>query len=280
MRQFVGRLAILDGRVVRHVDRLGDRARNERLGGSHHRDVAVNRKEPLALASARIRAVEDMVVLLRQMRRAFQRHGTADVVVRGLDVRPSEAKAAEKVEFRIVQLLGRNPEGRGAKLLAERPLVEHEANVERGRQGFLDPGDLGLAEPVSNQRCMADSRGVRERSVADGVGNDVLDLGGRVSKCRQRRRHRAVYDLEVTAPGELLELHQGEVRLDPCRIAIHHEANGAGRRDDRRLSIPVSVLHAQVERIVPHPCGQFDQSAVRAVLVVERHGRHVHLLVS
>ena len=42
--QHVGLLAILDGRRVRHVDRLRDRPQDEGLHRRHHPDVAVDRQ--------------------------------------------------------------------------------------------------------------------------------------------------------------------------------------------------------------------------------------------
>ena len=59
--QQVGLLDVLDGRVVRHVDRLGDRPRDERLGRRHHADVRLGGQESLALLAALVGAVEDRV---------------------------------------------------------------------------------------------------------------------------------------------------------------------------------------------------------------------------
>ena len=56
--QHVGRLAVLDRRVVRHVDGLGDRAGDEGLRRRHHADVALDREIALADAPAGIGAVE------------------------------------------------------------------------------------------------------------------------------------------------------------------------------------------------------------------------------
>ena len=64
----------------------------------------------------------------------------------------------------------------------------------------------------------------------------------RIAEHAQRFRHRAVDDLEVAAAGELLELHQREVRLDAGGVAIHHQADRAGRRDHGRLRVAVAVL--------------------------------------
>ncbi len=96
----------------------------------------------------------------------------------------------------------------------------------------------------------------------------------------QRLRHRLVDDLEVAAAGELLELDEGEVRLDAGGVAIHDEADGAGRRHDGRLGVPIAVLLAEFERAVPGAAGMLDQVLVRARGVVERHRRDGELLVA
>jgi hypothetical protein len=52
-------LDVVDGGLVGEVDRLGDRAADERLGGGHHADVALDGDEPLAGLAALVGAVED-----------------------------------------------------------------------------------------------------------------------------------------------------------------------------------------------------------------------------
>ena len=158
--ELVGRLAVADRRVVRHVDRLGDRARDEALRRRHHADVALDREVARAGLAAGVGAVEDRVVLGPQVRRALERHRAADVVVRRLDLRPAEAEVAQQVEGRVAQLLGRDAEHAGAELLAERPLVEDEADVEGRRQRRLDLLDLRPAEAVADQRGRVDLRRV------------------------------------------------------------------------------------------------------------------------
>ena len=44
---------------------------------------------------------------------------------------------------------------------------------------------------------------------------------------------------------------QPEVRLDAGRVAVHHEADGAGRREDRRLGVAVAVLLTELDDVVP-----------------------------
>src|SRR3546814_17486401 len=103
---------------------------------------------------------------------------------------------------------------------------------------------------------------VLEGAVADRVADDRLDLALAVAEGAQRLRHRAVDDLEVAAAGELLELHDGEVGLDAGGVAVHHQADGAGRRDHRGLGIAEAVLLAELPRLVPGRLGRLYQRLV------------------
>src|SRR5699024_7194914 len=53
------------------------------------------------------------------------------------------------------------------------------------------------------------------------------------------------------ATDELLELHQREVRLDARGVAVHHEADGPGRGEHRRLGVAVAVLLPELDDGVP-----------------------------
>ncbi len=121
--------------------------------------------------------------------------------------------------------------------------------------------------------------------MADGIGLDLGDLGFRIAQRAQGRGHGAVDDLEIAAAGELLELHQREVGLDAGGVAIHDEADGAGRGDDRDLGVAVAVLLAELEGIVPGELGALGEGlsvseawssgtgAIDELLVA---GRHCH----
>ena len=122
---------------------------------------------------------------------------------------------------------------------------------------------------------------LRERAVADGVGHDLGDLGLAVAERAQRLRHGLVDDLEVAAAGELLELHQREVGLDAGGVAVHHQADGAGRRDHGGLRVAVAVLLAERQRACPRPrLACVDERLVGAGGVVERHRRRREPLVA
>ncbi len=108
-----------------------------------------------------------------------------------------------------------------------------------------------LAKAVTDQRRVVDAGGIADGAVADGVRDDLFDLGGAIAQLFKRGRNRAVDDLEVTAAGKLLELHQRKVRLDPRGVAIHDQTDGAGGRDHRGLCIAIAVLFAKLQRFVP-----------------------------
>ena len=210
---------------------------------------------------------------------ALDRHRAADMDVGGLDLAPGEADRGEQIEARIGELLGRDAE-LGDDLLAQGPLVEHELDVEGGGQRLLDLLDRLGGEALLLERGVVDAGRLREAAVADRVGLDLGDLRLGIAEHAQSLRHRPVDDLEVAAAGELLELDQREIGLDAGGVAIHHQADGAGRRDHRDLRIAVAVLLAELERTVPGGLGVLDQALVGAGLVVERDRRGRHLLVA
>ena len=179
--QQVGRLAVLDRGVVRHVDGLGDRARDERLRRRHHADVALDREIALADLAARVGAVEHRVVLGLQVRRALDRHRAADVDVAGLDLALGEAEVrrAGRRSARRSASRRATPSCVAQKLLAERPLVEGELDVEGGRQRLLDLGDGLVGEALGLQRGVVDAGRLAERAVADRIDLDLGDLGSR-----------------------------------------------------------------------------------------------------
>ena len=80
-----------------------------------------------------------------------------------------------------------------------------------------------------------------DRVFLGNVGQDRLDLRLVVAKRFQRQRHRLIDDLQHAAAGELLVLHQRDIRLDAGRVAIHQEADRAGRSQHRGLGIAETV---------------------------------------
>src|SRR5262249_24610539 len=155
------------------------------------------------------------------------------------DLALAEAERSEEVKGRRGEVLRWYAELVAAEILTQRPLVEDELDVEGRRQCLLYFSDCFFGEAFRHQRGVVDGRRLRERPMADRVSLDLGDIGFAVSERAQCFGHRTVDDLEVTAAGELLELHQREVRLDAGGVTIHHQSDGAGRCNHGRLRIAV-----------------------------------------
>ena len=76
-------------------------------------------------------------------------------------------------------------------------------------------------------------RGALDRLVLVDAGDDLLGLARGVAERAQRVRDALVDDLQVAAADEALVLDERDVRLNAGRVAVHHEGDGAGRRQDR-----------------------------------------------
>ena len=126
-------------------------------------------------------------------------------------------------------------------------------------------------KPLARKRAGVDGGRLLHGAVADRIGLDLGDLGFAVAERAQRIGHGPVDDLEVAAAGELLELHEREVGLDAGGVAIHHEADRAGGRDDGGLRVAVAVRLAELQRPVPGALGMGDEGLVGAGGVIERH---------
>src|SRR3712207_7388502 len=66
-----------------------------------------------------------------------------------------------------------------------------------------------------------------------------------------RRPPRSTLFPYTTLFRSLLEFHEREVGLDAGGVAIHHQRDGAGRRDHSRLRVAEAVLRAKLQRPVP-----------------------------
>ena len=83
--------------------------------------------------------------------------------------------------------------------------------------------------------------------------NDLLSLCIRVAEHTQSLSHRLVRDLEHSAADESLVLDESDIRLNARRVAVHHEANRAGRGKDRRLAVAITVSESNHVGHVPLP---------------------------
>ncbi len=174
--QHVGVLAVLDGCVVRHVDRLGDRARYERLRGGHHANVAIDRQITLADLAARICAIEYSVMLFLEERSTFEGHRAANMDVGSFDVLLGEAQRREHLEREIAELFIGELQYVLAEVFAQRPLVESELDVECALESGIQGFDLLIGEALGLQRRRVDARRLIDVAVTDSIGFDFGDL--------------------------------------------------------------------------------------------------------
>src|SRR5690606_34483940 len=108
-----------------------------------------------------------------------------------------------------------------------------------------------------------------QRPMPHCVAHDCLDLRLAIAKLSQSRGDRAVDNLEVAAPRELLEFHQGEVWLDTRGVTVHHQADRAGRCDHRDLRIAEAMSFAQLQGLVPAVARSLHQGLVRTIGMIQ-----------
>ena len=94
-------------------------------------------------------------------------------------------------------------------------------------------------------------RRVDDVAVVGDVLDDRLDLLLGVAEAAQRARDRLVDDLHRAAADQLLELDQGQVGLDAGGVAVHHQADGAGRREHRGLRVAPARLLTDLDALLP-----------------------------
>ena len=114
----------------------------------------------------------------------------------------------------------------------------------------------GLKEQSKHGEMLGlDRRSAFDRAGSVDVADDGVDLGLVVAELDERRRHGVVDDLDHAAADELLVLHQCEIRLDAGGIAVHHEADGAGRSQHGDLRVAVAVTSHRGQAHRPMHCG-------------------------
>ena len=261
---------VLDRGLVGEVDGLGDRTGDERLRCGHHPDVAGRGDVPLPVGAALVGTIEDREVLVEQARGTFDRLRAADDGVQFLDLAPGQSQQHQSVEGGIHSGGLDVDAERLEDMLGHVPGRERETEFEHHRQlvGHREQIVLGVAlaaEEVPEQLAVTFVRDAfGHRDVQRQGAHDVADdePGGIlvVAECMQGRSKRLVGDLEVAAARKLLELGEGEVRLDAGGVAVHQQTDRSRGGDDGHLGVAEAVLLADLHRFVPR---------------VRRHGEHL-----
>ena len=274
---FVDLLDVLDGRFLGEVDGLRNGAREERLGSGHHVHVGHRLEKTLSDLSAAVRAVEDRKMLGPEVRCAFDRHTAYDDVVELADLFFTVAPEAEQVETGLVvrrrgdaqPLVGLGP---------DHPGRQGKTDVEDATKRVLRLLDLPLGEAVLQQGLATAMRCAGEGVGPGHVRNDVGDLRIGVAQSTERVGHALVDDLEMAATGELLELHEREVRLDTRGIAVHQEPDGSGRREHRGLRVAIAVELAELAGQIPILLRGLNELGRTGGRLVFGHARTVRLV--
>ena len=196
----------------------------------------------------------------QQVRRAFDRLRSADVIGRFPDLLAGEPEFAQQVEIERGVVVHLETEPLQYRFPEDED-VEGVAQLEDPTERGVDLVQFGLGETFLAEYLAVYVRGTLQHRGADHVADHVFDLLFAVPERSECGRHRLVDDLEVAAPGELLELDQCEVGLDPGGVTIHLEADGSGWRDATGLRIAVAVLLAQLQREVPTAAGASSRLA-------------------
>ena len=117
---------------------------------------------------------------------------------------------------------------------------------------------------------MIDAGAVLQGAMADRVVDDLSHLTIAIAKATERGGNRPIDDLEVTATREFLEFNESEIRLDAGSVAIHHQADRAGRRDNAGLGISVAMLAAEVVGTIPCGYSCLREFCLRTGFMIER----------
>ncbi len=80
----------------------------------------------------------------------------------------------------------------------------------------------------------------------------------------------------VPPPTSFFAFVRREIGLDAGRVAVHHQADGAGRREHRGLRVAHAEALAELDRVVPRLLGRAQQLGGHEVLVDLRGLGPVH----
>ena len=174
---------------------------------------------PLAGAAALVGAVENRIVLDLQVRRAFHRHGAADMDRWRRRPRSWKSRCGAAGRTR-----GRHVLGTDTELVAQNASPRVHRLTTNAMSKADGSGDSTLSSAFGVKPFACKVAWLTAGACARRRGVPMIDSSMSSSNSRgaQRRRHRAVDDPPVAAAGELLKLHQREIGLDAGGVAIHH----------------------------------------------------------
>src|SRR5688500_16645150 len=206
--------------------------------------------QPLAVTAIAVGGVEHCQVLILEMGSAFNGLLSAHPFGRFPDLSPRESEGSKEIELECGVLVRLETESLHRRFTQDKR-VENVPELIHVRQSCFDLAHVFDGEALLQERPPVDMGSADQGAGPDDEANDVLDLLLRIPEILERGRDRLVDDLEVAATGQLLELDESEVRLDPGGITIHLQTDGAGRRDNADLSVAKAVKLSHIQGEVP-----------------------------
>ena len=119
-------------------------------------------------------------------------------------------------------------------------------------------------------------RGADDRTVHVDVGDDLVDLVGRVPEPGQGPGYGLVDDGHGATTHQLLGLDQTEVGLDSGGVTIHQQPDGAGRCEHAGLRVAHAVQLAELDGQIPRLLSRRQEVGGDSFLVDVGHGVAVH----
>ena len=116
--------------------------------------------------------------------------------------------------------------------------------IERARQHLLNTRDVFVRETPAPQRLWVNVRRAFKRSCSHEMRDNRLSLLERIAQFLQSLAHTLVHNFHVAAASQFLKLHEREFGFNPCRIAVHQKRDGASRRDNANLGVPIPPFFA------------------------------------
>ena len=97
--------------------------------------------------------------------------------------------------------------------------------------------------------------------------DDEFHFLGCIAEFDERGRNSVVDDLDDAAANQLLVFDESEIGLNAGGVAIHHEPDGAGGRDDGGLRVAITGALAEFVGVAPTLIGGAEESGRNALSI-------------
>ena len=193
--------------------------------------MAVDAQETLAQTTARVGTIKHGQMLIFQMWRAFEGHGTANMGVGMFNFILAEAKSRQHIKIEIIQLRIGEAQCIAAEIITKAEPVKRKFDIKGRFKRTRQFRQCCVIKAFVFEGIDADRLAFFQTAVTNRVTDDVIDLILAIAHVFKGFWNNTVDDLKVTATGKFLELHNRKVRLNTCGVTIHHQTNRACWRD-------------------------------------------------